>query len=74
VDDLLPVADVRVSEARGRRVGRVGREVEQLVDDGREVQRRQRVDPGLGRDESGTPKQVGNVGGCSGQNILLRPV
>jgi hypothetical protein len=71
VHDLLPVADVRVAEAGRRRVGRVGGEVEELVDDRRELQRGESVDLGEGRAESGSPKEVRYVGGCSGQSFLL---
>jgi hypothetical protein len=74
VYDLLPVTDVRVSEARRWGVDGVGREVEELVDDGRQRQRGEGADLLGGPAESGSPKEVRNVCRCSGQNILLEVI
>ena len=64
-------AMVGVGEARRRGVDGVGREVEQLVDDRRQVQWCESVDLFGGPPEAGSPEQVGDVCGCGGQNILL---
>ncbi len=71
IDDLLPVADVRVAEAGGRRVERVGGEVEELVHDRRQVEGREGRDLVRRAAEAGPSEEVRNVGGGGGQDFLL---
>jgi hypothetical protein len=71
VYDLLPVTDGRVPEARRRRVRRVDGEVEELVDDRREVEGSEGRDLGRGAAEAGPPKEMRNVCGWGRQGFLL---
>jgi hypothetical protein len=61
VDEALPVGTVWIREARGRRVGVVDREVEQPVDDGREVKRYECRNLVRRSPEAGPAEQVRNV-------------
>jgi len=71
VDDLLPVAHPGVAEARRRDVRGVGGEVEELVDDGREVEGSQGRDLVRGAAEAGPSEEVRDVCGWGRQGFLL---
>jgi hypothetical protein len=71
IDDLLPVTDSRISEAGRGCVDRVRGEVEELVDDRREIERSEGRNLVRRAAEAGPSEEVRNVCGLGRQGFLL---
>jgi hypothetical protein len=71
VDDLLPVVGRHAAEGVRGNVRRVRREVEELVDDRREVEGSECRNLVPRAAEAGPSEEVRNVGGGGGQDFLL---